>query len=98
MCTFLYVLANSSLKQIELILVLGTKTVEHILTWLDLAMNVPLKINVPKELDDLRETTSVIVGCFPGVRAKFHYIFWLKCQKLKQEISGQIDLVSKTMN
>jgi len=30
-------------------------------------MNVPLQINLASELQELKENTTVIVACFPGV-------------------------------
>jgi len=45
----------------------GKIDAEKILTWLDLAMAVPLQINTAHELQSLVKSTCVILGCFPGV-------------------------------
>jgi len=44
----------------------GEIVAKHIITWAHQAMNMPLDIKVSKELEELKKTTSVILGVFPN--------------------------------
>ncbi|XP_039265372.2 protein disulfide-isomerase 2-like [Styela clava] len=44
----------------------GQKTVEHLMTWIRLAMNYPVVVSSQKEFDDLKERGTIIAGCFYG--------------------------------
>ncbi|XP_076808898.1 protein disulfide-isomerase 2-like isoform X2 [Clavelina lepadiformis] len=51
----------------------GKFNAEDALVWLDLAMNIPLQINLSSELKSLQDKVTVVLACFPGKSPKKAY-------------------------